>query len=378
MSRFILPWLALQIAVFAQEPIVTHLEFPGRITWTNAVNTNALYRVEWASSLQGPWNFAFDSLGGGEFRSIQGGTNTRFSAAVPMFFRVCMITSTPPVGMVMVPGGGFQMGNHFGAEADPDQLPVHDVELSPFWITPTEITRSEWNRVLEWGLAHGYEFATTNRFSEPDADQPVVMRSWYDAAKWCNARSEMEDRYPAYWFPDGMFAMPLRSGESATVDFWRHVDGYRMPTEAEWEYAARGGLSGRRFPYGDTIGHAQENYESTGAYAYDISTTSGYHPAFSSFAGHYAPVGRLSPNGYGLYDMAGNASEMCSDRYANNYYGWGVVTNPTGPAGTAYPYRIARGGCSVHDASVARVAVRIYLDPADPSLYTFRIVTPLQ
>jgi len=377
MKRLLFCGLLFQSIVLAQEPILTQIEHSGCITWTNVANSNALYRVEWASSPVGPWNFSVDSFGGGEFRAISGGTNTQFSVDVPMVFRVRMITNTPPLGMVLIPGGTFQMGNHFPAEADSDQLPVHDVEVNSFWISRTEVTQSEWNRVLKWGMANGYQFSNTNSFVEPDTDVPVSYRSWNDVAKWCNAKSEMEGLQTVYWIPDGAFAWPFKTGETNTVEYWNDVGGYRMPTEAEWEYAARGGLTGKRFPWGDTIGHAQANYDSTDLYAYDISITRGHHPAFTNFTFDFAPVAQLAPNGYGLYDMAGNVREMCSDRYASNYYSWGGAnTNPSGPSGILYSNRVRRGGSAGHNASIARVAVRMYAGPTDLFLDTFRIVIP--
>ncbi|HDL77141.1 MAG TPA: formylglycine-generating enzyme family protein, partial [Lentisphaerae bacterium] len=277
MKRFVFTVAAFGAfsSLSAQEIVITGIDYPGRIAWTNLPDTNALYRVEWASSLQGPWRFTFDGLGGAEFRNLPGWTNSRFEAEVPMAYRVTMITSTPPVGMVYIPGGTFAMGNHYPSEGFSYEVPVHTVTVSSFWMSRTEVTRAEWDRVLDWALNKStnlYQFSNTNYFKS-NGDMPVVERSWYDIAKWCNAKSEMEGREPAYWFPDGIFAFTYRTGEIATVEFWRDVDGYRMPTEAEWEYAARGGLSGKRFPCGDTISHIQANYTSSGTNDYDISPT---------------------------------------------------------------------------------------------------------
>ncbi len=374
--------LTASSALLAQEIVITGIDYPGRITWTNMPDTNALYRVEWASSLGGPWRFTFDELGAAEFRCLPGWTNSSFEARVPMAYRITMITNIPPVGMVYVPGGTFAMGNSYPSEGFSYEVPVHTVTVSSFWISRTEVTRGEWDRVLDWALNEStnlYQFSNTNFFGG-NGDLPVYMRSWYDIAKWCNAKSEMEGREPAYWFPDGIFAFTYRTGEITTVEFWRDVDGYRMPTEAEWEYAARGGLSGKRFPWGDTISHVQANYTSSGTNEYDISSTRGAHPAFTNNYAGIAPVGMLAPNGYGLYDMAGNLRELCSDRFASNYYEWGSTQDPTGPSGTNYPERVIRGGCMNLDESYARVSVRLMADPADGLNINsgFRLVTVRQ
>jgi formylglycine-generating enzyme required for sulfatase activity len=121
--------------------------------------------------------------------------------------------------------------------------------------------------------------------------------------------------------------------------------GYRLPTEAEWERAARGGVEGHRFPWSDvdTIDFSRANYYSAASPFYDLVTTQGYHPDFDGGGYPYtSPVGQFAPNGFGLFGMAGNAWEWCNDFYDALYYVTSPSQNPRGPlVGTN---RVLRGG----------------------------------
>ncbi|MCX6924102.1 MAG: SUMF1/EgtB/PvdO family nonheme iron enzyme, partial [Verrucomicrobia bacterium] len=165
------------------------------------------------------------------------------------------------------------------------------------------------------------------------ANHPVQQINWHDCVKWCNARSEKEGRVPAY-YTDAELSVRYRSGQVAPYVKWS--SGYRLPTEAEWEKAARGGASGQRCPWGNTISQSQANYYSYWSgivpfYSYDVNPTEGYHPTFAVGGTPYtSPVDYFGANGYGLYDMAVNVAQWCWD-YAGPYDGSSSPTDPHGP-----------------------------------------------
>jgi formylglycine-generating enzyme required for sulfatase activity len=232
------------------------------------------------------------------------------------------------VRMAWIPEGNFMMGSEEGGS---DESPVHEVWLDAFAIDVYEVTNQLYAEFLNaegnqeegdvtW-LDDGDEDARISRSGgewRPDsgyADHPVVEVSWYGARAYCK---------------------------------WR---GARLPTEAEWEKAARGGLEGQQYPWGDQSPVCDEG-ASNGA-------------QFSSCDDDTVPVGSFSPNGYGLYDMAGNVWEWVADWYASDYYDLRESKNPVGPS--SGDYRVLRGGSWLYKPSYLpyslRVAHRDYLSP---------------
>jgi formylglycine-generating enzyme required for sulfatase activity len=279
------------------------------------------------------------------------------------------------------------MGNTFdAAEGDSGELPVHTVFVSEFYMDKTEVTKAKWDEVYGWALTNGYAFDNAGswyngtNYSKGDS-HPVIYVNWYDCVKWCNARSEREERMPVYTTNGATY----RTGTNDLVACDWTAAGYRLPTEAEWEKAARGGARAYRFPWAGTnvIDRGRANYycyqnNGTNYFVYDLATTGRYDPVYTNGGTPYtAPVGSFAPNGYGLYDMAGNVWEWCWDWYGSAWYAnaGATVADVSGPASGSN--RVARGGSFPNVAWYCRVAARY---PTAPASWTrvkgFRAVLP--
>jgi formylglycine-generating enzyme required for sulfatase activity len=278
----------------------------------------------------------------------------------------------PPAGMVLIPAGSYVRGDTF-AEGDSGERPTNSIYISAFYMDKWEVTKGLWDTVTNWARANGYDFS--NQDQGKGTNHPVHPVNWYDCVKWCNARSQMEGLTPVY-YADAAQTVIYKTGainiSNACVK-WT-TNGYRLPTESEWEKAARGGLSGKRFPWGDTISHSQANYYSywsggAPAYPYDVNAYEGYHPTYATGGGPYtSPVGVFPPNGYLLFDMAGNVFEWCWDWHDGGWYGnaGSLINDNRGPSSGSN--RVIRGGGWDGSAYYARCARRYNGVTPDPEI----------
>ena len=266
-------------------------------------------------------------------------------------------TAGAPDEFVLIPAGSFIMGD----VSDPPlglswERPAHEVTLSAYYMAKHEVTKGLWDEVRSWALTHGYTdlpegcMLGTTPYGK-GSTHPVLAVGWHGMVRWCNARSEKEGLTPCYTVTGAV----VRTGTVEPDCNWK-ANGYRLPTEAEWEKAARGGVSGRIFPWGDTISHSQANYYSIGNFPYDVSPTRAFHPTYSGARPCTAPVGSFAPNGYGLYDMIGNAWEWCWDRFDGSAYPAGPQADPHGNASRGG--HIGRGGNWEYDSQYCRLSAR--------------------
>lgn len=221
-----------------------------------------------------------------------------------------------PEGLVLIEGGSFQMGSPDSEPWRSEDETQHSVTVSNFYISPYELTQGEYQAVMD-----------ENPSSFSGENLPVDNISWLDAVIYCNARSEQEGMAPAYTI----------DGQNVTWN--READGYRLPTEAEWEYACRAGTD-TPFNTENSPGADEVNYY--GHYPYEIEGNYFSQDDLDTQPGEYrettVEVGSFSPNTFGLYDMHGNVSEWVWDYYGS--YGTEEQTDPTGPeTGSLQVYR---------------------------------------
>ena len=262
----------------------------------------------------------------------------------------------PPVGMVLIPAGTFQMGSE-EEDADDDEQSVHTVHINAFYMDEYEVTNAQFKVFVDanpaWGkdnIEDGFHWGgylrdwEDNTYPPGKANHPVIWMSWYAAMAY------------AEWA------------------------GKRLPTEAEWEYAARGGLEGQKYPWGDNLPTpADANY---GEPVFNIEHFFYMNSGFYMDSGT-SVVGRYADNRYGLYDMAGNVWEWCLDEYDADFYAvshasrnpmsgarrlrW-ILDNLRFPSMLPNPARVLHGGSWYHVAPLLRVANRARLTPSFASV----------
>jgi formylglycine-generating enzyme required for sulfatase activity len=273
------------------------------------------------------------------------------NAAPSGFFR--LLPTTTPAGMALIPAGWFTMGDTL--DGDSDAIPTN-IYVSAFVMDVNLVNYGLWTNVSAYAAGHGYNFVHAGVNGGTGTNYPVETVDWFDCVKWSNARSQQAGLMPCY-YTDAGYTQVFTNGDDGTTVYQNlTVNGYRLPTEAEWEKAARGGGIGLRFPWGNLIHTNQAQYLTctTCGFSYDLGPDNS--PSGPS------PVGSFDVNGYGLYDMAGNVMEWCWDWYGRPY-GQPTTTNPTG-AGPGWGDRVLRGGLWNSLADSARCANRGYDNPS--------------
>ncbi len=315
-----------------------------------------------------------------ERSSKRRGAHILLLACLPAALLLALEAAAQPT-MVAVPAGSFQMGDHAGF-VDPshpsDEVPIHTVQLSAFLIGKTDVTVQQYRDFLASALSQGtirvsagsvtLASGTEVLFTTRTADQysrigwdgtsftvldgrgshPVTSVLWHGAAAYCNWLSAREGRTPCY------------DTTTWVCDFTKN--GYRLPTEAEWEYAGRGGRTSPYtvYPWGDVPDKTRANWPSSGdpfeSGNLPWTTPVGFYDGQLKKKADFGWPGNADTyqpsdgaNGFGLYDMAGNVWQWCNDWYAKSYYSVSPSTDPTGPSTgdpmpDGKPYRVLRGG----------------------------------
>jgi formylglycine-generating enzyme required for sulfatase activity len=277
-------------------------------------------------------------------RIVMTGTSATTTVPLPT------TTTIPPVDtsrFVRLPGGTFTMGSPSDEQdRSSDEGPQHQVRVSAFAIGKYVVTFAEYDAYCD---ATGTVKPSDSGWGR--GSRPVINVSWLDAVAYCNWLSKKEGLSPAY------------TVNGTNVSWNRSANGYRLPTEAEWEYASRAGTT-TATTFGNSLDSTQANFD--GNYPYNTLTKGPY-------LAKTAPVGSYRPNAWGLYDMHGNAWEWCQDWYDESYYAKSPSADPEGPDSGSY--RVLHGGSWYDFGFLLRSATRYNFTPGNRNYScVFRVV----
>lgn len=303
-------------------------------------------------------------------------------------------------GMKKIPAGSFLMGSH-DKQGRADEFPVHRVQVNSFWMDETEVTNAQFAEFVE---STGYLTTAEKAIDWEEIKKQVPIGTpkpadsllapsslvfvptqgpvnLNDYSQWWQFKRGADWRHPEgpHSSIKGRENHPVVHVSWDDANAYAKWSGKRLPTEAEWEWASRGGMKDKIYPWGN---------ESVNASPFKTNSFQGNFPyedtALDGFKTTTAPVKSYSPNGYGLFDMAGNVWEWCSDWYRNDYYQKSVVLNPKGPKDSFDPdepgiaKKVMRGGsflCNDGYCSSYRCSARMKSSPDSGLQHTgFRCV----
>ena len=302
---------------------ITDYNSDGTIIWSNAVvgNTGKIQRVSSLPAPEDSWTDAHS-----------------FTANLAVM-TVNLSLEEIPVGMVLVAGGSL-----------PD-ICNGELNVATFLIGKYEVTKAEWDAVYAWAVTNGYSFESAG--SGCASNHPVHTVSWYDVVKWCNARSEKEGRTTAYV----VAGAPYRVGQTNDVVVIATATGYRLPTDAEWEFAARGGIHSQSYDYsgGNDVNAVAWYYENSVGAACNYNSSRGTWP-----------VGQKAANELGIHDMSGNVWEWCFDWHPGGEGSLRVLCGGSWYDFADFYCQVGYRGGDYPDNTYNSVGFRVVLPPSQP------------
>ena len=262
-------------------------------------------------------------------------------------------------GMVLIKAAGnsFQMGSTLGM---PDESPVHAVSFTyDFYIDTTEVTQAAYDQVMQTSST-GYDRPFWGAPYGDGSDYPVYSVEWADAALYCNARSRQEGLDTVYAYTS-ILGNPGNGCHFEGLTMHPERNGYRLPSEAEWEFACRAGTTTDFYWQKDFVSYPESAADSAEIDAHAVWIANAF--ALSADAPEFGTqrVAQRTPNAWGLYDMAGNVTEWCHDWYCEGYYGVSPAVDPYGP--DSGDWLALRGGNWGSDTSYLRSASRSFSAP---------------